>query len=114
MLMFRLREIAEHVTRRAEEDEAAAFVEQDGLVKHLENLRARLVNGDDDDFVVRHPADDLDDVLGIFRGQPGGRLVKEVNVGRTDHVEADIEALSLAAAERFFHRAADDAVAPLA
>ncbi len=114
MLMFRLREIAQHVARRAEEDEPAALVEQDGLVKHLENLRARLVNRDDDDFVVRHPADDLDDVLGILRGQAGGRLVEEVDVGRADHVEADVEALSLAAAERFFHRAADDAVAPFA
>ena len=72
------------------------------------------MNRDDDDLVVRHPADDLDDVLGIFRGQPGSRLVKKVNVGRADHIEADVEAFSLAAAQRFFHRAADDAVAPFA
>ena len=114
MLVFRFREIAQHVGRRAEEDEAPAFVEQDRLVKHLENFRARLVDGDDDDLVVRHPADDLDDVLGILRGQAGGRLVEEVNVGRADHVEADVEAFSFAAAERFLDRAADDAVAPFA
>ena len=54
MLVFRFCEIAKHVRRRAEKDEPSAFVEQDRLVKHLENFRARLVNGDDDDFVVRH------------------------------------------------------------
>ena len=49
-----------------------------------------------------------------FEDKPGGRLVEEINVGRADHIEADVEAFSLAAAERLFHRAADDAVAPLA
>ena len=63
---------------------------------------------DDDDFVVRHRADDLDDVLGVLRGKAGGWLVKEVNVGRADHVEPDVEPFPFAAAERFFHRAADD------
>ena len=69
MLMFRFGKIAQHVGRRAEENQPAAFVEQDRLVKHLEQLRARLVNRDDDDFVVRHAANDLDDVLGVFRGE---------------------------------------------
>ena len=73
-------------------------------MKHLEKFRARLVNGDDDDFVVRHRANDLDDVLGIFRAQPRGRLVEKINVRRTDHVEADVEPLSLAAAQRFLDR----------
>ena len=52
---------------RAEEDQTSALIQQDGLVKHLEKLRARLVNGDEDDLVVRHPPDDLDNVFGIFR-----------------------------------------------
>ncbi len=114
MLVFRFREIAQHVRWRAEKDEPAAFVEQDRLVKHLENFRARLVNGDDDDLVVRHPADDLDDVLGVLRGEPGSRLVEEVNVGHADHIEADVEAFALAAAERLLLRAADDCVAAFA
>ena len=49
-----------------------------------------------------------------FEDKPGGRLVKEVNVGRADHIEADVETFPLASAERLFHRAADDAVAPFA
>ena len=49
-----------------------------------------------------------------FEDKPGGRLVEEVNVGRADHIEADVEAFAFAAAERLFHRAADDAVAPFA
>ena len=63
-------EVAQHVAGRAEKDEAAAFVEQDRLVKHLEKFRARLVDRDDDDLVVRERANDLDDVLGIFRREP--------------------------------------------
>ncbi len=49
-----------------------------------------------------------------FEERPGCRLVEKINVGRTDHIETDVESLALAAAERFFHRAADDAVAPFA
>ena len=112
MLMFRFREVAQHVGGRAEKDEPAAFVEQDRLVKHLEKFRARLVDRDDDDLVVRQRADDLDDVLGILRRQTGSRLVEKINVGRADHIEADVEPFPLAAAERLLHRAADDAVAP--
>ena len=66
MLVLCFREVAQHVGRRPEKNEPSAFVEQDRLVKHLENLRARLVNCNNDDFVMRHPADDLDDVLGIL------------------------------------------------
>src|SRR6266480_2192590 len=66
MLVFRLSEIAEHVGGRPKKDEAAAFVEQDGLVKHLENFRARLVNRNDNDLVVRHAPNDFHDVLGIL------------------------------------------------
>ena len=49
-----------------------------------------------------------------FEDKPGGRLVEKVNVGRADHIEPDVETFPLAAAERFLHRAADDAVAPFA
>ena len=66
MLMFCFSEIAKHVRRRAEKDQPPAFVEQDRLVKHLEKFRARLVNRDDDDLVVRHAPNDFDDVLGIL------------------------------------------------
>src|SRR5439155_19150235 len=45
VLMFRFREIAERVGRRSEKDEPPSLVEQDYLVKHLENFRAGLVNG---------------------------------------------------------------------
>ena len=112
MLMLGFREVAQHVVRRAEENQAPAFVEEDRLVKHLEKLRARLMDRDDDDLVMRHPADDLDHVLRVLRGKTGGRLVEEVNVGAADHIEPDVEPFPLAAAERLFHRAADDAVAP--
>ncbi len=98
VLMFRFGEIAQHVARRAEEDEPAAFVEQDRLVKHLKNFRTGLMNGNNDYFVMRHPADDLDDMLGILRGQTGGRFVEEVNVGRADHIEPDVEPFAFAAA----------------
>src|SRR4029450_10316897 len=54
MLVFRFGEIAKHVGRRSKKDEAPPFVEQDRLVKHLENFRARLVNRHNDDFVWRH------------------------------------------------------------
>ena len=54
MLMLGFGEVTQHVGRRAEKDEPPAFVEQDRLVKHLEKLRARLVDRDDDDLVVRH------------------------------------------------------------
>src|SRR5215510_7659401 len=98
MLMFRLGEIAKHVGWRAEKDEAAAFVEQDRLLEHLENFRARLVNRNDDDLVVRHAPDDFDDVLGIFRRETGSWLVKQINVRHSDHIEADVKPFSLATA----------------
>ena len=113
MLMLGFGEVAQHVGRRAEKNEAPAFVEQDRLVKHLEELRARLMDRDNDDLVVREPADDLDDVLGVLRGKPGRRLVKKINVGRPNHVEADVEPFPLAAAQRFLDRTPHDAVAPL-
>ena len=78
--MLRFGEIAQHLRGRAVEDQPPAFVEQHRLVKHLEELRARLVDRDDHDLVVRHRADDLDDVLGILRGEAGGRFVEKVNV----------------------------------
>ncbi len=67
MLVLRFREVAQHVVRRAEENQATAFVEEDRLVKHLEKFRARLMDRDHDDLVMRHPADDLDHVLGVLR-----------------------------------------------
>ena len=35
-------------------------------MEHLEDLRTWLVNSDNDDLVVRHPPDDLHDMLGIL------------------------------------------------
>src|SRR4026207_56244 len=66
MLVFCFCEIAKHVRWRAEKDEASTFVEQDRLVKHLENFRAGLVNRDNDDLVVRHAPNNFHDVLGVF------------------------------------------------
>ena len=67
----------------------------------------------EDDLVVRHPPDDLDDVLGVLGGEAAGRFVEEVDVGRADHVEADIEALALTAAENLAVGIADDFPAAL-
>src|SRR5438094_10203381 len=66
MLMFRLSEIAKHVGRCSEKHEAPTFVQQDRLMKHLENFRAGLMNRDNDDFVVRHAPDNFYDVIGIL------------------------------------------------
>ena len=84
---------------RSEKDEASAFVEQDCLVKHLKNFRARLMNGDNDDLVVREASNNFHDVLGILRGQAGSRLVEQINVRHPEHIEADVQAFPLAAAE---------------
>ncbi len=66
MLMFCFGEIAKHVGRRPEKHETSAFVEQDRLMEHLKNLRARLMNRDNNDFVVRHAPNDFHDVLGVL------------------------------------------------
>ena len=60
------------------------------------------------DLVVRHVPDDLHDVLGVLRAEAARRLVKKVNVGRADHIEADIQPLALAAAQDFLGGRADD------
>ena len=101
MLVFRFGKIAKHVRGRAEKDEPSAFIEQDRFVKHLEEFGARLVNGDNDDLVVRHSADDLHDVLGVLRGEAGSRFIEKINVRHADHIEPDVEAFALAAAQRF-------------
>ena len=66
MLMLRLRKIAQHVRRRSEKDKPSAFVEQDRFVKHLENFRAWLVNGNNNDLVVSHAPNDFHHVLGVL------------------------------------------------
>ena len=113
MLVLGFREIAQHVGGRPEEDEPPAFIEQDRLVKHLEELRARLVNRNDDDLVVGECADDLDHVFGILRRKARGRLVEQVDVGGPNHVQPDVEPFPLAAAQRFFDRTPHNAVAAL-
>ena len=60
------------------------------------------------DLVVRHVPDDLHDVLGVLRAEATRRLVKKVNVGRADHIQADIQPLALAAAQDFLGGRADD------
>ena len=111
LLVLGLGEVGQHLGRRAEKDHASPAVEQQGLVEHLENFRTRLVDGDHDDFVVGHGMDDFHDMLGVFRGQARGRFVEEIDVGRADHIESDIEPLALAAAEGFPLRGPDHAVA---
>ena len=66
MLMFCFSEIPKHVRRRSKKNEAPTFVEQDRLMKHLENFRAGLMNRNNDDFVVRHAPNNFHDVLGIL------------------------------------------------
>ena len=77
-------------------------------MKHLKNTRGRLVDRHKHNFVVRHIADDLHDVLGILRAETTGGLIEKKDVGRTDHIEADVQALAFAAAEDFFFRRADN------
>src|SRR5260370_6951476 len=95
MLMFRFGKVAKHVRGGAEKDKPAAFIEQDRLVKHLKEFRAGLVNGDNDDLVVRHTANDLDHVFGVFRGEAGSRFVEKINVRHSDHIEPDVETFAL-------------------
>ena len=98
MLVLRFRKITEHLRGCAKKDEPAAFIEQHGLMEHLENFRTRLVNGDDDDLVVRHPTDDLHHMLRVLRGQTGSRLIEKIHVRHADHIEPNVEAFALAAA----------------
>ena len=53
------------------------------------------MNADEDDLVMGEPADDFEDMLGILRGEPGGRFVEQEHIGKADHVESDVEPLSL-------------------
>ena len=69
---------------------------------------------DDDDLIVRHAANDLDDVLGILRGKARGRFVEKVNIRQANHIQADVKTFAFAAAQRFFRRAAHHGVATLA
>ena len=111
LFLVGLAEVGEHLIGGAEEGEIAAFVEQDGFVEEPEKPRARLVDGDENDLVVRHPANDLDDVLGVLRRKPGGGLVHEVDVGDSHHVEPHVEAFALAAAQVFVLGVAGEAAA---
>src|SRR5438046_10156411 len=110
MLMFRISEIAKHVRRRSKKNEAPTFVEQDRLMKHLENFRAGLMNRNNDDFVVRHAPNNFHDVLGILCGKARSRFVKKVDVRHAKHIGSNIEAFSLAAAQRFLLRTADHCI----
>ena len=67
-------------------------------MEHLEDFGARLVNADNNDLVVRHSADDLHDMLGVLRGEAGSRLIEKVNVRHAYHIEANVEAFTLATA----------------
>src|SRR5215470_12398559 len=66
-----------------------------------------------DDLVLGKSADDLNNVFRIFRGQAGGWFIKEVNIRRTDHVQPNVQAFSLPAAEIFFNRTSHETVAAL-
>src|SRR5882757_7658856 len=94
--MFRFGEIPQGVGGRAEKHEPPTLVEQDHLLKHLENLRTRLVNGNDDDFVVRHARNDFHYLLGIVGRETGSWSVKQINVRQTDQIQSDVEPFSLA------------------
>ena len=68
-------------------------------MKHLKNLRARLVNGDDDDLVMRHPTDDLHHVFRVLRGETRSRFIEQIHVRHADHIQPDVETFALAAAQ---------------
>src|SRR6187399_1005866 len=102
MLVFCLGEVAQHLSWRSEEDEASPFVEQDRLMKHLKYLRARLMNRNNDDFVVRQCSNDFDHVLGILRRKSRSRFIKQINVRGPNHIEADVQTLAFPATQRLF------------
>jgi hypothetical protein len=67
LLVFNLREILEHLLRRAEENQTATFVQQHRLAEHLKDLRCRCMDRDQHDLVVGKAPDNFDHVLRIFR-----------------------------------------------
>ena len=113
LFVLGFREVGQHLGRRSEEDQLPSLVEEEGFLEHLEDLRGGLVDRHEDDLVVGHAADDLDDVLGILGREAAGRLVEEVDVGRADHVQADVETLALAPAEHLPLGSPDDLLAAL-
>ena len=68
---------------------------------------------DEHDLVVRHPSDDLDDMLGILRRKAARGFVEQIDVRRADHVQADVQPLSLAAGKRLLVRRSNHEVAAL-
>ena len=114
MLMFSFREVSQGVRRRSEKDESSTFIEQDHLLKHLENFRARLVDRHDHDFVVRHAPNDFDHMLGVFGRETGGWFVKQINIRHPNHIETDVEPFPLAATEGLFLGTADHRIAAFA
>ena len=108
--MIHAPEVFDHALRRAVIGELAAFIEQQGLVEHLQQPRAGLVDGGDDDLVTCQTADDFQHMLAVLGRQTGGRLIEEIHVGDADHVESGIEPLTLAAAEELLLRRASKAV----
>ena len=95
--MFCRGEILQHLLRGAEKHQLAAPVEQDRLVEHLKNLGSRLVNSHDHNFVMRHPADDLDHVLGILGRESARGFVKKIDVSGADHVQPDVQPFAFSA-----------------
>ena len=66
---------------------------------------------DQDDLVVGHAPDDFDDMLGILGGETAGRLVEEIDIGRADHIEADVQTLAFASAEHLLAASPHDLLA---
>ena len=114
LFMFSLGKVAEHFARGAVEHQFAALVQEQRLGEHLEELRVGLVNGHQHYLVVRHRADDFDDVLAVLGTQATGGLVKQEHVRRADHVQADVQPLAFPAGEPFFSGTAHDRVPPFA
>ena len=52
-------------------------------------------------------------MLGILRRQPARRLVEEIDIRGADHVQTDVQPLSLATGKGLFVRLPDDVVASL-
>jgi hypothetical protein len=63
LLLPGITEIIEHILRPPEENHPASVVQQDRFVKHVEEPRARLMDTDKNDFVMRQAAHDFEDMF---------------------------------------------------
>src|SRR5271165_3269061 len=100
---------------RAEESQgtAPAFVplEHDETVKLLEDLQARLVNGGNDGVAREGQLlENLNDVFGVVRRQPGSGLIQEDHRCFGDQLHGNVHPLALSTGEYLMLRRSDDRI----